>query len=761
MLPETDPSLIPFFEPCGVVVVGVSTNPAKLGYGIAQNLVNCGYAGAVHFVNPRGGSLFGRPNYANVSEVPDPVDLAVILIPPGAVPAALDACGARGIRAAIIASGGFRETGPEGAALEEQCLAIAGKHAIRVIGPNCIGLLDTHLPLDTTFLPPPPPQAGEIAFISHSGAICAAIVDWSRGQGFGFSRLVSLGNQADVTETDILTAVAADPHTRVITLYLESISDGRRFVETARQITSPGSQHKAIVALKAGRTQAGRQAAASHTGALAGREAAFDAALRRAGILRAETAEEMFDWAQALRANVELSDVGFRMLDVGLRVAVLTNAGGPGVMAADAVEANGLALAELGEGTQARLREILAPAASVDNPVDMLASASPEQYAESLRLLLDDGGVDAVVVILPPPPMFSAGAVARQIIPLIQTAKKPVVVALMGHGLVQEALAFLRAVKIPTYTFPETAVGALAAVNRQLSIVNNQQSMADSEQSTGDSEQLAVNSEKFEAATSALSGVEGSWVPQEVLSGILEAYGIRTPESRVVRSAQEAVAAAGAIGYPVAMKVAAPELTHKSDIGGVRLNLRDAGEVTAAFDRLHKIAVEVMGSEDTEGIEKKQKAQREGISEAAAVDSGRWTLDSGLPVLVQQMIPAGQEVIIGVTRDEQFGPLLMFGSGGVEVEGLNDVAFALAPLEKGEARILLRETWAGRKLKGYRNLPAVDETAVIETLLRLGQLAADFPQLAEIEINPLIVLENGAVAVDGRARVSEKVSAGQ
>ena len=704
MLPQTDSSLIPFFEPRGVVVLGASANPAKLGYGIAQNLVKGGYPGAIHFVNPKRGRLFGRPIYTDISDVPDPVDLAVILVPPGAVPDTLEACGARGIQAAVIASGGFRETGPQGAELEEACLAIARRHKMRLMGPNCIGLLDTHLPLDTTFLPPPAPPAGDIAFISHSGAICAAIVDWSRGQGFGFSHLVSLGNQADVTETDVLAPVAADPHTCVITLYLESVCDGRRFVETARQITP----HKPILVLKVGRTAAGKKAAASHTGALAGQEAAFDAALHRAGIQRAQTAEQLFDWARALAwCPVPIADFGLRIAD--FKVAVLTNAGGPGVMAADAIEANGLLLAALGAETQDSLRELLAPAASVNNPVDMLASASPEQYAESLRLLLADESVDAVMVILPPPPMYAAGAVARQIIPLIQTAEKPVVLSLMGHGLVQEALAFFRAVNIPTYTFPEAAASALAAVGRQRSVVSSQEIPHSA---------LRIPHSAKTAVSNQLSAIPNSqfWLPQDTLFNILSAYGIQTPASTTVISAAEAITAAQKIGYPVALKIAAPDITHKSDIGGVRLNLHDADEVTAAFNDLAKIAAD------------------------------------GPQILVQQMISGCQEVIVGVTQDPQFGPLLMFGSGGVEVEGLGDVAFALAPLSENEARRLLRETWAGKKLKGYRNIPPADETAVIDTIIRLGELAADFPQLAEIEINPLIVQEQGAIAVDGRAR---------
>jgi acetyltransferase len=737
MLPETDSSLTPFFNPRGVVVFGVSANPAKLGYGIAQNLVKGGYPGAIHFVNPKGGNLFGRPIYTDAGEIPDPVDLAVILVPPGVVPATLEACAARGIQAAVIASGGFRETGPQGAELEDACLAIARQHNMRLLGPNCIGLLDTHLPLDTTFLPPPAPPAGEIAFISHSGAICAAIVDWSRGQGFGFSRLVSLGNQADVTETDVLAPVAADPHTRVITLYLESISDGRKFIETARQITP----HKPILALKVGRTEAGKKAAASHTGALAGQEAAFDAALRRAGIHRAATAEQLFDWARAL-AWCPAPDVGALREAPFLRVAVLTNAGGPGVMAADAIEANGLSLATLSAQTQHNLRDLLAPAASVANPVDMLASASPQQYAASLRLLLADDGVDAVMVILPPPPMYAAGAVARQIIPLIQTAEKPVVISLMGHGLVQEALAFFRAVKIPTYTFPESAASALAAVSRQQSIVSSQLSVV-SEQSTVNGQQLTVNSQQLSTVQNLISefSIANSqfWLPQDTLFNILSAYGIQTPASKIVASAAEAIAAADEIGYPVALKIASSEITHKSDIGGVRLNLQDADELTTAFNNLAKIAA----------------AQGSGRSPDRATDgrAGPNEAEAGPQILVQQMIPDGQELIVGVTQDAQFGPLLMFGSGGVEVEGLEDVAFALTPLDETEARRLLRETWAGRKLAGYRNIPPADESATIDAILRLGQLAADFPQLAEVEINPLIVLQDGAIAVDSRARL--------
>ncbi|MBE0670534.1 MAG: CoA-binding protein, partial [Anaerolineales bacterium] len=396
-------SLTPFFNPKGVVVIGASTSPEKLGYGVARNLIQSGYQGAVHFVSQKSGELFGRPLYTNLEEVPNPLELAILIVPPQSTPQTIEDCASRGIKAAIIVSAGFREVDAEGAALEQQCVDAARKHGIRLLGPNCIGTIDTHLPLDTTFLQPPMPSQGNIGFISHSGAFAAAIIDWAREQGFGFSQIISLGNQADVNETDMLPEIAKDEHTRVITLYMESVSDGKRFVKAASEVT----KNKPVIALKVGRYEAGQKAAASHTGALAGSEAAFDAAFAKAGILRAETAEQMFDWARALE-NCPLPR--------GKRMAILTNAGGPGVIAADSLETNCLLLSQLTESTLKALAATLPPAANIYNPVDMLASASPETYAACLRLLLQDKNVDGVMVILPPPPMFKTEEVAEKII---------------------------------------------------------------------------------------------------------------------------------------------------------------------------------------------------------------------------------------------------------------------------------------------------------------------------------------------------------
>ena len=699
----TDVSLTPFFAPQGVVIIGASNDPTKLGYGLARNLVQSNYQGAIHFVNIKGGTLLGRTVYTNVLEIPNPVDLAVVLIPAPFVADALAQCGQRGIQAVIIGAGGFREIGPEGAQLEAKCLEIAKLYSIRLIGPNCIGMLDTHLPIDTTFLPPPGPTPGDVAFISHSGAICAAVIDWARGQGYGLSRLVSLGNQADLSETDILAPVAEDPFTRVVGLYIEGVKDGPRFVKNARQV----ALQKPIIALKVGRFESGRRAVASHTGALAGQEVAYNAAFRRAGVLRATTSEGMFDRARAL---------AWCPLPKGRRVAVLTNAGGPGVTAADALESQGLQLAKINKTTQQALAAVLPSAASLQNPIDMLAAASPEQFAQCLEILLADENVDSVMVIYPSPPMFTSGAVAKAIIPVIHNAEKPVVVAVMGERLIQEAVEHLRAARVPEYRFPERAAAALTALVERTNLLRFAQA-----------ELIHKEDVHPQKVTEMIQDCEAGWLPVEIGERILEAYGIPTATMHLTQNPEEAVKWSRRMGFPVALKIASTDIPHKSDLGGVLLNVEDEQTILSSWEAMiHRISAA------------HPKAKIEGI-------------------YVQKMIPTGQEVIVGTVKDAQFGPLVMFGSGGIEVEGLKDVAFALAPLTQLEAEQMLTSTWAGRKLAGFRNLPAADRETVLDILYRLAQLAADFPQLTEIEINPLRVLAEGkgAVAVDVRLQLSE------
>ena len=692
-------SLLLFFSPRGVAIVGASADPMKLGYGVARNLIQSQYTGAVHLVNPKGGTIMGRAVSRSLAEVPDPVDLAVLIVPAAAMPSALADCAARGIRAAIIMAGGFREIGPEGAALEDEILRIARENQIRILGPNCIGLLDTHYPLDTTFLPPPLPAPGDIGFLSHSGAFCAAVIDWSRQQGFSFSRLVSLGNQTDITETDLLVLMAADEHTRVVAMYIESLPDGKRFIEEALKVTA----QKPIVALKVGRSASGRRAAASHTGALAGTDAAYESAFEKAGVLRANSAEELFEWSRAL---------AWLPLPTGRRMAVLTNAGGPGVMSADFIETHGMFLAELSEATREKLRALLPPAASLINPVDMLSSASPHHYATSLQILLDDPNVDGVLLVLPPPPMYSTESVADSLIPLIQDSEKPVTIALMGSNLVREAWRRFTAARIPTYDFPERAASALACLARRADFLRDR-ATASAPKSTLDHKLIH----------SLLDGKSASWLDPEAADRLLTAARIPTAPVKLARTADEAASLAHELGFPLVLKIASPDILHKSDVNGIFLGLNSVEEVKKSFNLATRNAKQAKPSARIEGCH------------------------------LQRMIGSGQEVILGSARDPQFGPLIMFGSGGIDVEGLKDVAFSLAPLTVREAETLVDRTWAGRKLAGWRSIPPADRTAVREALMNLSELVSHHPEIAEIEINPLRVLEKGAAAVDVRIQV--------
>jgi acetyltransferase len=695
-------SLSPFFNPSGVVIVGASADPAKLGYHIAHNMLKSGYTGSIHFINLKGGELFGRPIYHTAAEVPDPVDLAVLIVPAAATPAALKDLAGRGIRAAIVCSGGFREAGPVGAVLETECLEIARKYQMRLLGPNCIGLIDNFLPIDTSFLTIPAPPKGNLGFISQSGAIIDTIIDWSQEQGFGFSRLISLGNEADITETDMLASLLEDENTRAITFYIETLHDGRRFVEAAAQAV----RRKPLVAMKVGRSASGQRAAASHTGALAGADSAYAAAFQRAGVLQAGTLEEMFDWAVALAAFP---------LPRGQRMAILTNAGGPGVIASDALEANLLTLAEFTHTTRASLAALLPSAASLNNPVDMLGGATSVMFAGCLRLLLADPGVDGVLVILPPPPVETAGMVAEAVIPVIQAASKPVIVSLMGGGTIQPAVELFRLAHIPEYRFPKRAASAMAALFRRAEFVRKAQEIP-----------LTWKGINIRLAKATLKEAQpGSFLSPQAVDRLLAAFGIPSASIRLARTETEAVEIAGQMGYPIVLKIASPDISHKSDVGGVLLNINTAEEVRTGFGS-------VMG--------RARRARPDAHLEG---------------VLVQRMLPAGQEVIIGAKRDPQFGPLMMFGSGGVEVEGLKDLAFGLAPLLATEADEMLQRTWAGRKLAGFRSIPPADAGAVKDILQRLAQLAFNFPEVSEIEINPLLVLApgQGTVAVDARVKL--------
>lgn len=688
----------PFFNPRGVAVIGASSDPHKLGYGVVRNLVEYRYRGAIYPVNPTANEILGHPCYATIAQVPDPVDLAVVVVPAPIVVDVVDQCGRRGVRHVIVVSGGFRESGPEGQAREQALARVAGRHGIRLIGPNCIGTIDTHTPVNTTFVVGMP-RVGDIGFLSQSGALCAAVIDWARGAGVGFSRIVSLGNQVDVNETEMLAALAADPETRVITAYIEGVADGRAFMQAAEA----AAHHKPVVVLKGGHGESGARAVASHTGALAGSAEAYEAAFQHSGVLRAETTEELFDWARAL---------AWQPLPRGNRVAVLTNAGGPAILAVDALESAGLRLAPLTDETRAYLRPRLPAAASVENPVDVLAGSGPAIYAVALDALLSDPTVDAALVIQAPQDWFLPASLAEVIGEVAVVHHKPVLVSIMGLASVDQAAALLHQRRVPNFAFPERAASALAAMLARQAWLE-----------TPTEPPLTLTDIQPDAARRALERAD--------FAAMLAAYGVALPPTRLATSPDEAVRLAEEIGYPVVLKLISPDVTHKSDLGGVVLNLGDGEAVRAACERLFAAA----GAHDP-------PVRVEGV-------------------VVQQMLAGGQEVIVGVRRDPQFGPLVVVGSGGVEVELLRDVAMGLAPLTPSQAERMLERTRAGVRLKGWRGRPPADRRAVVEVMLRLSQAASDFPSISELEINPLYVLPEGqgALAVDvrGRCQNQEKI----
>jgi acetyltransferase len=695
-----------FFRPHGVAVIGASRDPLKLGHAVVRNLIDCHYGGGIYPVNPRAESVLEHQGYISVKDVPDPVDLAIVIVPAQHVEAALIDCGERGIQCVTVASGGFREIGPEGQVREDALKRVAAQYGIAVIGPNCIGTIDGHTPLNATFIGGLLPRAGDIAFLSQSGAMAAGVIDWARGSGVGFSRVVSLGNQAVTTESEVLGMIGNDGITKVIAGYMEGVSNGRDFLNTALRVTP----QLPVVILKAGRGKHAAQAIASHTGALAGDQAAYEAAFRRAGVLQAHTMEELFDWALAL---------AWQPLPQGKRVAILTNAGGAGIVAVDAMEEAGLQLATITPQTKEYLRQRVFASASVENPVDILAGSGPATYALCLDALLNDEAVDAVVVIQAPQDWFAPVSLAEVIGEVSASSagrRKPVLSVLMGLASTSEATQVLHRRRIPNFAFPERIASTLAAMSRRREWLDQYKNQ------TG-IETLSKIDQK--AGGAALHHQQG-WLGGDQVEALLSAYGIPTPRTLLAADGDQAASHADSLGYPVVIKLDADNLTHKSDVGGVVLNLRKAAEVREAGDEL---------------------IQRVRDQFPESVVRG---------VIVQPMLKGGAELIAGVVRDPQFGPLVMVGVGGVMVELARDVAFELAPLTRAQADAMLDRTGAHKLLAGFRGAPPADRAAVVEVILRLAQIAVDHESIQEIEINPVLAMPagQGVWAVDARVRLA-------
>jgi acetate---CoA ligase (ADP-forming) len=709
-------SLQPFFTPQGVAVIGASRDPSKLSYGVIRNLVDpdTGYPGPIYPINPKADEILGLRCYPHISAVPEPVELAVLIIPASAVSAAVEDCGKRGIRAAVVISGGFREVGAEGAAREREMVAVAERYGMRVMGPNGIGVIDTYTPLNTTFVKGMPPR-GHIAFLSQSGALCGGVIDWTIGQGIGFSRFLSLGNEADVNETDVLGFLAGDDNSKVIALYLEDVKGGPAFVNALRG----AARKKPVIALKAGRTGSGQAATASHTGALAGAHSAFRAACKQAGALEVESIQALFDAALAF---------AYQPLPAGNRIAIVTNAGGPAALAADTLEPAGLQLARSSAETVLRLRPVVAADAQLAGPVDLLGGADEHGYRAAMDAVLADPDCDGVLAVLVPQVLVDPVAVVRAFGAAAEAQgqggsanRKPVVACLMGDVSLDEAVATAHRLRIPAYTFPEDAVRAFGALWQRGAIEERLAAQPVTEVSDAERASRARGRRKAQdVLTLAHAAGKRALDAAEALP-LLEAYGIRAPQSYLALDPADAVEFADRIGYPVALKIMSPDILHKSDIGGVIVGAEDAAAVREGFEAILARAKAAHPEARIRGIQ------------------------------VQEMVRGGQEVIVGIKRDPTFGPLVMFGLGGIYVEALADVSFRIAPLTEADAEAMIDEVRSAKLLRGLRGAAPADRGALVDAIVRIGRLAADHEEIIELDVNPLLALPSGVAAVDARA----------
>lgn len=701
-------ALQPFFRPNGVAVIGASRERGSIGSEVLHNLLSLEFRGPVFPVNPGARSIQGVLAYRSISEVPGPVDLAVVIVPARRVLEVAEECGRSGVRALLVLSAGFAEAGAEGRARQEALLRICRESGMRLIGPNCMGILNTHddVRLNATFAPTPP-APGRIGFMSQSGALGLAIMEHAKTLGLGLSSFASVGNKADISGNDLIRYWEQDESTGVILLYLESFGNPRNFSRIARRVT----RGKPIVVVKSGRSPAGARATGSHTGALiAASDVSVDALFRQTGVIRTNTLEEMFDVAALLTSQPAPR---------GRRVGILTNAGGPAILCADACAAEGLEVPLLPEETQAALRTILPAEASAINPVDMIASATPEQFREAIRIVGRDPGIDALVVIFVPPLVTRAEDVAHAIVEGARELEReiPVLTVFMqAHGIPEE----LRegAVRIPSFAFPENAAIALARVAGYGEWLASPALPPASFDDVRHEEAAAV------LATALVRG-EG-WLAPDETAALLDCFGIPVLAQRLVSTPEAAGEAAAAMGGEVALKAVAPELVHKSDVGAVRLRLAP-GEVAEA----------------ARGMEAR-------LREHGVAPTG---------YLVQRMAPAGVEMIVGVVNDPHFGPLVACGAGGTLVELVRDVSVRLAPLSARDAEEMVHELKTFPLLDGYRGAPPCDVGALEEAILRIGAMVDALPQIVELDLNPVIVHPEGVAVADARVRIAAATAA--
>ncbi len=690
------------FEPKVIAVVGASRRTEAVGYAILKNLLQTGYKGKIYPVNPKAEDVLGVKCIPTVAEIPEEIDMAIFIIPSTAVPAELEACAKKGARAAIVISAGFREIGGDGVNLERQIKQISDTYGIAVLGPNCLGLInnDPKLALNASFAGTIP-KNGNIAFISQSGALGTALLDYAQGENVGFSKFVSLGNKVDVTELEILHYLKDDPNTDVIMMYLEDIGNGQGFIEIAREITG-GAKPKPILVIKSGRTAQGAKAASSHTGSLMGADEVYDAVFAQSGVMRMDSAQEMFDLAIVF-ANQPLMK--------GSRVAIVTNAGGPGIMATDACVRYGLQMADMSPETVAKLKEKLPPTSNFSNPIDVIGDARSDRYAHALRCVIHDPNVDGVLVLLTPQAMTEAEATANVIVEVDKESDKTIVTCFMGHSDVEAGVKVLKEHMIPHCSFPENSARTLAAMNRYQQWLHRSRTSV---------KVYKVDRQAADKVIHEAMKDGQKFLPINQSMDIFSAYEMPVLPWAFVRTAEDAWEQAVKIGFPVVMKVVSQQIIHKVDVGGVRLNLNSADDVQHAF-------------KDIMAVGERLKAKIDGV-------------------FMQRMAPKGREVILGMKRDPHFGPILMFGLGGIYVEALKDVTFRVAPIHERSAYDMLQNIRAFKLLQGVRGEPPADLEAIADCLKRLSQLSCDHPEIEEIDINPLMVYGEGkgAGVIDAR-----------
>ncbi len=701
------------FSPKSVAVIGASRDEGSVGHAVLKNLFLGGFKGKIYPINPKAEEIAGLRCYPGIAAAPGPVDLAVVIVKAPLVPEVVDQCGKKGVKGMVIISSGFKETGEPGRLLEEQVKREAKQHNLPLIGPNCLGILNTDpaVRLNATFAKEMPAE-GSIAFISQSGALCTSVLEYAKSEGIGFSKIISMGNKAGLDEVDLLIGLRDDPLTQVILLYVEELADGRRFIEVAREITGQGKGGKPVLAVKSGRTPEGAKAVSSHTGSLSGSDEVYDAIFAQAGVMRVDSVEEMFDYARAFAEQP---------LPAGRRTVIITNAGGPGILAADACVRQGLTLAGLEQSTVAKMKASLPPAAALNNPVDLIGDARHDRYAVALDAALADPNVDGLIALATPQAMTDLKEIARVIGQAARGTPKTVLACFMGVGGVSQDNHPLRGEQVPHYRFPEAAVRALAKMNQYREWLERPHTQV---------KRFQVDAEAARAQIRKTREERRSRLDQAESLQLLKAYGLPVPPFTVAKDPQEVRPAAEQVGFPLAMKILSPDVLHKWDVGGVRLNIPDAAAAEKAFGEI------------LEAVRKRQPEAR---------------LNG---VLVQKMAPPGTEMILGMKRDRRFGPLLMFGLGGIYVEVFKDVTFRLAPVRELGAERMVKSLRSFRILQGFRGQPPADLPALMECIERVSQLAVDLEEIEELDINPLIAYAEGkgAAAADARILLSPKIT---